>query len=398
MIYSRDVQFNEERSEAGQEVFTEEDKHRVELEFTTDDSTNDLFEIEVTSNNHEINTPSMNTQPVMRRSERTTRAPVFYGERANVSDSLAKEPTTFEEVLKSSNNEKWFEAMTKEMKSLDDNKVWDLVELPKGRSPVGSKWVFKVKTGADGLVEHYKARLVAQGYSQHFGTDYDETFCPVIRLESLHALIAFGVQNGLLMHLIDVTTAFLNGELEEEVYMKQPEGFIRGEKHLVCKLKKSIYGLKQSPRCWNSVLDGQFKQMGFIQCESDPCIYRACEGGVFIIGVYVDDIILAAETEKRLNDVKLVLAKHFDIKDMGKLHYFLGMKVVQNNEGNMVWISQPAYTHNLLQKFGMEKAKPVKTPVDTSTKLVKASEVEDSLDQSLYQSAVGSLLYLSVAT
>ena len=137
--------------------------------------------------------------------------------------------------------------------------------------------------------------------------------------------------------------------------------------------------------------------MGFIQCESDHCIYRACEGGVFIIGVYVDDIILAAETEKRLNDVKLVLAKRFDIKDMGKLHYFLGMKVVQNNEGNMVCI-QPAYTHNLLQKFGMGNAKPVKTPVDTSTKLVKASEVEDSLDQRLYQSAVGSLLYLSVAT
>ena len=151
-----------------------------------------------------------------------------------------------------------------------------MVELSKGRSPVGSKWVFKVKTGADGLVECYKARLVAQGYSQHFGTDYDETFCPVNRLESLRALIAFGVQNDLLMHQIDVTTAFLNGELE--VYMKQPEGFIRGEKHLVCKLKKSIYGLKQSP--------------------------------------LVVDIILAAETEKRLNDVKLVLAN--DIKDMGK--------------------------------------------------------------------------------
>ena len=165
--------------------------------------------------------------------------------------------------------------------------------------------------------------------------------------------------------------------------MKQPEGFITGEKHLVCKLKKSIYGLKQSPYCWNSVLDGQFKQMGFIQC--------ACERGLFIIGVYVDDNILAAETEKRLNDVKLVLAKCFDIKDMGKLLYFLGVKVVRNNEGNMVWIGQPSYTHNLLQKFGMENAKPVKTPVDTSIKLVKASEVEDSLDQRLYHSAVGSL-------
>ena len=137
--------------------------------------------------------------------------------------------------------------------------------------------------------------------------------------------------------------------------------------------------------------------MGFIQSESDPCIYRAKEE-MFIIGVYVDDIVLATKDENRLNDVKQALAKHFDIKDMGALHYFLGMKVIQNAETNEVWMGQPAYTQNLLQKFGMESAKPVKTPVDTSTKLVKATEVEECIDQKLYQSTVGSLLYLSVGT
>ena len=195
------------------------------------------------------------------------------------------------------------------------------------------------------------------------------------------------------------STAFLNGKLEDEVYMKQPEGFIkRGEEHFVCKLEKSIYGLKQSPRSWTSVLDDQLNKMGFIQSESDPCIYRRCGREMFNIGVYVDDNVLAAKSEKQLKDVKQVFAKHFDIKDMGKLHYFLGMKVVQNDEAKEVGIGQPVYTHNLLQKFGMENAKPVKTTVDTCTKLVKATEDEEIFDQKLYQSAVESLLYLSAGT
>ena len=148
------------------------------------------------------------------------------------------------------------------MKSLKDNDVWELVELPKGHKAVGSKWVFKTKTDADGYVERFKARLVAQGFSQKFGLDYDETFCPVVRLESVLALIALSVQQGLQLHQVDVTTAFLNGQLEEEVYMKQPDGFVApGNDHLVCLLKKSIYGLKQPPHCWNLVLDSHLKKM-----------------------------------------------------------------------------------------------------------------------------------------
>ena len=176
MIYSRDYQFNEEgigSSKVGQKLCTEEDKHRVKLEFNTDDFSDDHLE-------NKVATSEATVQPVLRCSERAKRAPDFYGERANVSDSRTREPTTLEEASESSDKEKWFEAMGKEMKSLDDNKVWFLTELPEGRTPVGSKWVFKVKIGVDGSVERYKPRLVAQGFSQKFGTDYDETFCPVV--------------------------------------------------------------------------------------------------------------------------------------------------------------------------------------------------------------------------
>ena len=157
------------------------------------------------------------------------------------------------------------------MESLRTHDVWDLVELPRDRKAVGSKWVYKVKKNADGSVERYKARLVAQGFTQKFGIAYDETFCPVVRFESVRTVIALAVQYGLKLHQMDVATAFLNGELKEEVYMKQPEGFeTEGQEHLVCRLKQSIYGLKQSSRCWNSVLDKRLKKMGFVQTDRQP--------------------------------------------------------------------------------------------------------------------------------
>ena len=170
---------------------------------------------------------------------------------------------------------------------------------------------------------------MVQGFSQKFGLDYDETFCPVVRFESFRALIALAAQNGLKLHQMDVTTAFLNGELEDEVYMKQPEGFIvQDQEHLVCKLKRSIYGLRQSPRCWNSTLDRHLQKMGFVPTTSDPCLYTASEGEMFVIGVYVDDIVLAGKSDKRMAEVKKALAMQFEFKDMGELHYFLGMKII----------------------------------------------------------------------
>ena len=263
VFYSRDVKFCEDNRVLEPESDGENDYHFVV----------DFSDGEVRSQEQPTSQPA--AEPVLRRSERERRPPDFYGERANACTQNDQEPTTLQEALSSAESSRWMEAMNAEMNSLDHNKVWNLVELPKDRKAIGSKWVYKIKTGADRNVERYKARLIAQGFSQKYGADYDETFCPVVRLESVRGLIALAVQCGLKLHQIDVTTAFLNGELEEEVYMRQLEGFAaKGKEHLVCKLKKSIYGLKQSPRCWNTALDCQLKQMGFRQSESDPCIYE----------------------------------------------------------------------------------------------------------------------------
>ncbi len=172
--------------------------------------------------------------------------------------------------------------------------------------------------------------------------------------------------------------------------MKQPEGFVvEGKEHLVCKLKHSLYGLKQSPRCWNYV---HLKSMGFVQSANDPCIYTASEG------VYVDDIVIAGESSERITEVKKALSEKFDVKDLGELNYFLGVQVIQDHTDGKVWIGQSTFTESVLRKYGMEEAKSIKTPVNVNSKLVKASEESESADQGLYQSAVGSLLYLSSRT
>ena len=227
------------------------------------------------------------------------------------------------------------------------------------------------------------------------GVDYDETFSTVVRFESIRSVIALAVEKGLRLHQMDVNTAFLHGELEEEVFMRQPEGFVVKEKeHLVCKLNKSLYGLKQSPRCWNYVLDEHLQSMGLVQTPSDPCIYVAEGDDPFIIAVHVDDMILAGTTDATIAQVKQNIAERFEVKDMGMLNYFMGMQVIQ--ESGKVWIGQPTYTEKVLRRFGMGSAKPVDTPVDPNSKLVKATDVSELHNQ--YQSAIGSLLYLSSAT
>ena len=327
-----------------------------------------------------------------RTSARRTQKPDYYGTWA-CTVAEQKEPQTVEEAVNCFEKEHWKAAMQKEMDSIYTNDVWDLVELPGNRKPVGNKWVFKKKTKADGSIERFKARLVAQGFSQKQGLDYDETFSPVIRFESFRSLIAIAAQKHLKLHQMDITAAFLNGHLEEEVFMKQPEGFaVKGKEHLVCRLKQSLYGLKQSSRCWNSTLDVHLKSMGYVQSTNDPCIYT---GESSIIGVYVDDFVIAAESSERIEQVRRALSQKFDVKDLGELHYFLGVQVTQDHEKGTVWIGQPTFTESILQKYGMSEAKPAKTPVSVNSKLLKASEESELVNQNLYQSAVGSLLYLS---
>ena len=323
IVHSRDVIFNEQKY--GFDEMSESQKKpkvRVYLEYSDEPS--------------ELVNPST---PPLRRSKRERRQPTYYGYQCNLTH--ADEPKTVGDAL---NSPEWLDAMKIEIDSLCDHNVWELVEPPKDRKLVGSKWVFKVKRKADGSVERCKARLVAQGCSQREGLDYDETFSPVVRPESVRSVIALACKEGLKLHQMDITTAFLNGDLKEEVYIRQPEGFVAdGQENLVCRLNKSLYGLKQAPRCWNQVLDSQLKTMGFKQSTSDPCIYTSnTADGLFILAVYVDDILLAGKSQQKIDEVKAELGRRFQLKVMGELHYFLGVSMKQNSETRKTWIGQPA--------------------------------------------------------
>ena len=291
-------------------------------------------------------------------------------------------------------------AADREYDSLIENDTWDLVELPAGRKTVGCRWVFKVKYKNNGQVERFKARLVAKGYTQRYGIDYDETFSPVVRFASIRTVLAVALEKNMIIHQMDVETAFLNGLLNEDIYMVQPEGYaISGKENLVCKLKKSLYGLKQSPRCWNTVLNQYLESIGFKSCDADPCVYVRCSSnGLFIIAVYVDDLILAAESSTELLEVKRSFSSQFRMKDMGELHYCLGVSIEQNRENSRILLHQNQYILGMLERYGLSDATTYATPSDTNVKLKKDCANSNAVDVSKYQSMVGSLLYAAMAT
>ena len=305
IIYSRDVIFDESKCGIEEERIVNETPGEVVHENPYSEEEPEIKDEEPVIKDDE--TVSEDDEPVIEdmseRPVRQRRPPDRYGEWVTLTRT-STEPTSVKEVMKSPNKEKWEDAMKDELKSLQKNDVWELVELPNGRKIMGSKWVYKEKIGADGSIERYKARLVAQGYLQQRGLYYDETFSPVVRTESVHALIVLAAKNNMILHQLDVTTAFLNGTLDEEIYMKQPEAFeLKGKEHLVCKLRKSIYALKQASRCWNTALHAHLCTIGFCQSDKDPYIYVS-EDGMVTLAVYVDDIILGACSEKRMKEVK----------------------------------------------------------------------------------------------
>ena len=313
--------------------------------------------------------------------------------------SQITEPNTLEEALTSDNASEWREALDSEYKSLMENHTWDLVDLPPGREAIPCKWVFKVKYKENGDVDRFKARLVAKGYVQKHGIDYEETFSPVVRFSSIRVLLSFALQNDMIIHQMDVVTAFLHGELKEEIYMVQPNGFTKkGKDKLVCKLQKSLYGLKQAPRCWNKAFQEYMITLGFSQSTADPCVYIQVNDQCIltIVAVYVDDLILMCNSQDRMQELKQNLASRFKMKDMGPLHFLLGVTVVQGKD--CIAIHQKQYILKLLKRFGMEDAYPVSTPADVNTKLVKSDGVSKEVDSSEYQSLVGSLLYAAIAT
>lgn len=301
-------------------------------------------------------------------------------------------PRNIQEALEES---AWKLAVFEEMNALKKNDTWEMVELPEKKKVVGCKWVFTVKTKADGSIERYKARLVAKGFTQTYGIDYQETFAPVAKINSIRVLLSLAVNSNWLLHQLDVKNAFLNGDLEEEVFMSPPPGFEKSfEGGKVCKLKKSLYGLKQSPRAWFERFGKVIKHNGYTQSQADHTMFykHSKEGKVAILIVYVDDIVLTGSDHCELEALKKKLAEEFEIKDLGALKYFLGMEFARSKEG--IFVNQRKYVLDLLNETGLLGCKPAETPVEPHEKLQPAQE-ENVKDRECYQRLVGRLIYLS---
>jgi hypothetical protein len=401
VVYSRDVVFREMKDVVKQEVLpSKEEPEKIEFDLKDDEADS--------TEEHESEEEDPHT-PVLRRSDRERRLPERYSPpdfRSNFALSITDDdPRTVREAVDSEDGNLWKRAMEEEMASLDKNEAWDLVELPTGRNPIGSKWVFKKKLNAEGKVEKYKARLVAKGYSQVEGIDFGKIFSHVAKLTSIRLMLSVAAAFDFEIEQMDVKTTFLHGDLEEEIFMKQPEGYaVKGKKELVCKLKKSLYGLKQSPRMWYQKFDTYMLGLGFTRSKEDHSVYSKLIGDHLIyLVLYVDDMLLIGNNKEIIQDVKTQLSSKFDMKDLGASNFILGMEIKRDRKRRKLWLNQRKYVETILQRFNMQECKPVKVPIPVGVKLSvdqcpKTHEEEEDMSHVPYASAVGSLMYAMVCT
>ena len=304
-------------------------------------------------------------------------------------------PQTYEEARE---HKEWRDAVENETKAMESNHTWDESELPKGKKAVTSRWIFTIKYKSDGGIERYKARLVARGFTQTYGEDYLDTFAPVAKLHTVRVVLSLAVNLEWELWQMDVKNAFLQGELEDEVYMRPPPGMedtIAPGK--VLKLKKAIYGLKQSPRAWYHKLSTTLMDRGFKKSEADHTLFTLpSKEGIVLILVYVDDIIISGNDKVGIQDTKVFLKTVFDIKDLGELKYFLGIEVCRSKEG--LFLSQRKYALDLLNEVGKLGSRPVAAPLDPDYQTNGKGELgeEPFDDPTQYRRLVGKLIYLTI--
>ena len=287
--------------------------------------------------------------------------------------------------------------MDVEFDALIRNKTWHLVPPQKGKNVIDCKWVYKIKRRSDGKIGRYKARLVAKGFKQRYGIDYEDTFSPVVKAATIRLVLSLAMSKDWCLRQLDVQNAFLHGFLEEEVYMKQPPGYEDKTKpHHLCKLDRSLYGLKQAPRAWYSRLCGKLQSLGFVPSKADTSLFFYRKGNhVIFMLVYVDDIIVASSSQEAVDALLRDLEKDFAIKDLGNLHYFLGIQV-QRKKGELL-LTQERYASDILKRVNMQLCKPVKTPLNTTEKLSVTSGTRLGVEDSTrYRSIVGALQYLTL--
>lgn len=326
------------------------------------------------------------------RDRRKIQAPRF------LQDAMFAEienPSTYNEAVNSDNSKNWISAMKDEIDALRKNKTWSLVPIPEDGNIVPCKWVYCIKNGINGK-QKFKARLVAKGFSQREGIDYQETYAPVVRYESIRILLAIAVEEDLEIAQFDVKTAFLYGELEETILMQQPEGFEEAE-NLICKLNKSLYGLKQSPRCWNHRFKRFLEIFGMKQTDADPCIFLGCIDGFKVyISLYVDDGLILTKSKYVIEKILSYLRTDFEIT-IGDAKCYVGFEIERNRLRNEMFICQESFITKALKKFNMSECVSSSIPAEPGTRMKKPDANNNSFTAP-YREAIGTLLYIALNT
>jgi Reverse transcriptase (RNA-dependent DNA polymerase) len=331
-----------------------------------------------------------------------------YALAAEVSEAEALEPRTLAEARTRSDWPLWEKAIQEELDTLRKAGTWSLEEAPPGANVVGSKWVFKAKKDAAGKVVRYKARLVAQGFSQVPGIDYFDTYAPVAKLPSIRAILAIANRQNMELHQVDIKGAYLNGDLtgEEVIFMRPPPGYApMGLGHRVLRLKRTLYGLKQSGRRWYQKLTHIFvDSMGFLRCDVDQAVFFKKRGeSLTVVAVHVDDCTIAASSMALIDQFKADLRKHVEVTDLGELHWLLGIEIRRDRTHRFTYLSQRSYIAAILRRYNLEDARQLSTPMEPNVHYMSAQspatteEIAQMRDVP-YREAVGSLMYLALAT
>ena len=438
IIESRDVKFHEDADKERIILANDDDEDWVEEEGATGRDVDAGVELSASGGDVDIEnrsttppvnddedtatepTPSPIAPPPLRRSGRTRRAPTpdddpkfFVGSRnpkepilapedetSEIADFSAfmstTEPQSYKEAMRREDASSWLEAMAVEMTS--QRKVGTFVEVPRPADAniLPCRWVYAFKLGADGETTIYKARLVAKGFGQRPGEDFNETFAPTLHKSSLLTLLAIAAREDLEIDQMDVKTAFLNGDLEEEIYMQPPEGFPPKVRGHVWRLQKSIYGLRQSARQWYQKLKGELVNLGYTRTATDHAVFIRRTGGFCCVAFHVDDLITLANGLKAKLQMKKELSERFETKDLGKVRLFCGLEITRDRSARTITIGQEHYCSAILERFGLENARPVSTPMSASLQLAKLET--PTVDIHKYQSMLGSLMYAATGT
>jgi len=339
--------------------------------------------------------------------------------------STKEVPKTYKEAISGPDADFWKRGIESEISSLKKYNTWKLIPRSEtnGKKVLTSKWVFveKQKVDANGKMTPFpKGRNVVRGFQQVQGVDYGETFAPVIKYSSVRSLCSTVADQDLEFHQMDATTAFLNGEIDEDIYIEIPEGVEieqsdvekLGLKNmndlrnldLVAKLEKSMYGTKQAPRCWNKKINSTIAdELGFKRSDADPCLYiKHDKVGIMMIALYVDDMLLAAKTMSQINWIKTKLSEQFDMKDLGEAKLCLGLELSRDRKARKLWLTQQSYMEKIVERFGMNNSKPVATPMEEPNKLEQRLEFHSVSDEDAkgvpYREAIGSLMYLMIGS